>query len=110
MSLVPLYLGDALSPDSFELAIMVLQVIKAIIGIGIAIIAYRGYRKNESRPMLFLATGFILVLGVPFVLYIGAVPLVAVFDISPGPQAVVIGLAELSQVVGLLSILHALRL
>ena len=110
MSLVAMYLGDALAPDSFEVAILALQVIKAIIGIGIAIIAYRGYRNNESRPMLYIATGFILVLGVPFILYLGAIPLVVMFDIPPWSQAIVIWLAELSQVVGLVSILHALRL
>ena len=110
MSLVPLYLGDALAPTTFELGLMVVQVVKAIIGIAIAVIAYRGYRKHDSRPMLFIATGFVLVLGVPFILYLGALPLVAVFDIPQATQGLVVAVAEVSQLCGLVSILHALRL
>lgn len=109
MDFILLYLGDALAPDRFELAILAMQLVKAVIGISIAYIAYRGYRSNESRPMLFLAIGFILVLGVPFVLYLGAVPLVGLFEISQATQAIIIGLAEVSQVLGLVSIFHALR-
>ncbi|MCW8173191.1 hypothetical protein D8S78_19205 [Natrialba swarupiae] len=50
----------------------------------IAYIAYRGYRRNESRPMLYLSTGFVLVLGVPFVFFVVAISLVGAI----GPVAV----------------------
>lgn len=110
MSVTPLYLGDALAPDSFEAAIMALQILKAVIGIGIAVIAYRGYRNNESRPMLFIATGFILVLGVPFVLYFGGMSILVLVGLPTVGQAVLIAVAELSQVAGLVAILYALRL
>ena len=32
----------------------------------IAYQAYRGYRRNESRPMLFLAVGFAFITTIPF--------------------------------------------
>lgn len=39
-------------------------------GLGLLIVfqAYRGYRRNESRPMLLLALGFTLLTIAPFVL------------------------------------------
>lgn len=110
MIAVPLYLSDVLAPDSFEAAIMVIQLIKAFVGIAIAVIAYRGYRNNESRPMLFLAIGFILVLGVPFILYIVGVTVLVLAGLTESAQAVVIALAEVSQVAGLLAIVYALRM
>lgn len=106
----PLYLGDALAPDPFEAVILLAQVAKAIVGIAIAYIAYRGYRRNESRPMFYLALGFILVLGVPFALYVGGLALVALVAVPMPAQAVVVGIAEISQLAGLVAILHALRL
>lgn len=108
--LSPLYLGDALTPDTFEAGLMLAQIAKAIVGIAIAYIAYRGYRRNESRPMCYIALGFALVLGVPFVLYIGGVALVALVAVPTWAQAAVIGVAELSQLAGLVAILYALRL
>ena len=110
MSVVPLYLGEVLAADSFEAALLVLQVIKAVVGVGIAIIAYRGYRDNQSRPMLDIAAGFMLVLGIPFILYVGGIGIVALVGLPAAVQAVVIVLAEVSQIAGLLAILHALRM
>lgn len=108
--LIPMYLVDALTPDTFEATLMALQVLKAVIGVGIAIIAYQGYRKNDSRPMLFLATGFILVLGLPFLLYLVGFAVLFLLDLPSPAQAGVIILAELSQIAGLISILYALRM
>lgn len=104
------YLGDVLAPGTFEATIMTAQVVKAVIGIVIAYIAYRGYRENESEPMKYLALGFILVLGVPFALYFGGVALLAVIGIPTIGQAAIVAIAELSQVAGLGAILHALRM
>ena len=106
----PLYLGEQLTPTTFEAGLMALQVFKAIVGVTIAVIAYQGYRRNQSRPMLFIAIGFILVLGIPFLLYLGGLGLVAVIGLPTPAQGMVIVAAELSQVTGLISILYALRL
>ena len=43
------------------------ELVVVVLGLTIAYIAYRGYRRNESRPMLFVSLGFILLVGVPAV-------------------------------------------
>ncbi|MEA5385965.1 hypothetical protein VB779_01800 [Haloarculaceae archaeon H-GB11] len=40
----------------------------ALLGTFVAYQSYRGYRRNGSRPMLFLAAGIALLTVVPFVL------------------------------------------
>lgn len=81
----------------------VTDVLSALIGLFIAYHAYRGYRRNESRPMLFISVGFVLALGLPFVL-------LALYLVLPLPETPVGLLTQTSQVVGLLAILYALRM
>ena len=38
----------------------------ALVGAFVAYQGYRGYRRNDSRPMLFLAVGILLLTTVPF--------------------------------------------
>ncbi|TYT63953.1 DUF7521 family protein [Natrialba swarupiae] len=106
----PLQVHEVFRADQFELAMLGINFLKGILGFVIAYIAYRGYRRNESRPMLYLSTGFVLVLGVPFVFFVVAISLVGAI----GPVAVleqgVVAVAELSQVIGLLVIVYALRM
>lgn len=82
----------------------VADVLSALLGIFIAYQAYRGYQRNGSRPMFVLSIGFVLALGVPFVLLLAflAIPFLG--------QAVTTVLTGLSQVVGLFAILYALRM
>ncbi|WP_276273970.1 DUF7521 family protein [Haloarcula litorea] len=40
------------------------EVIPVILGLAISYLAYTAYRQNRSRPMLYIAVGFILVLFV----------------------------------------------
>ncbi|WP_445668773.1 DUF7521 family protein [Natranaeroarchaeum sulfidigenes] len=47
----------------------VASLLSGLIGVLIAYVAYRGYRRNDSRPMLYVAAGFGLALGIPFALY-----------------------------------------
>ncbi|RQG97389.1 DUF7521 family protein [Natrarchaeobius oligotrophus] len=107
---IPLQLGEALSPDYFEGAMLSINFLKGVIGLAIAVIAYRGYRRNASRPMLYLSLGFVLVLGAPFVLYVVALAIVALLSLPPIAEMGVVVTAELSQVLGLLIIVYALRL
>lgn len=44
----------------------------AIVGAYVAVLAYRGYRRNDSRPMAYLAAGIVLLTTVPFVVSYGA--------------------------------------
>jgi hypothetical protein len=77
------------------------DVLSALLGIAIAYVAWRGYRRNDSRPMLVLSLGFVLALAVPF-------GLLVVFVTVGVPQGSVSVLTQVSQVVGLGAILYAL--
>lgn len=89
-------------PDWVLTYYQITDVLMALLGIFIAYHAYRGYRRNESRPMLYISIGFILVLAVPFVL------LVAGLVLSLISGTVVALVTQTSQIVGLLAILYAL--
>ena len=80
------------------------DVLSALLGIFVAYQAYRGYRRNGSRPMLYIAVGFVLALAVPFAL------LVAFLVLPFLGQSVATVLTGLSQVAGLLAIVYALRM
>lgn len=60
--------------------IFVFSAVTAAIGIFVAYQAYRGYRRNESRPMLYLAVGVILLTAVPFGVNYSLVLLTAATD------------------------------
>lgn len=92
----------AMPPDWVIMFQQVTQILSVIIGLFIAYQAYRGYQRNNSRPMLFIALGFVLVLAVPFCIFL-------LYGMLPGiPVTAVIVTSQLSQVSGLLAILYAL--
>jgi hypothetical protein len=100
---LPLQLWEASPPEWVATFVQATDILSALIGLFIAYQAYRGYRRNDSRPMLFIAVGFALALAVPFllvVLYV-ALPFLS--------EALVSLLSQLSQVSGLIAILYALR-
>ena len=80
------------------------ELLGAVLGLAIAYIAYRGYQRNDSRPMLFIAIGFASILGVPTV---GIVLDFAGIPIPDLPAQLIVQTAE---VAGLLSIIYALRM
>lgn len=49
------------------LILLVSGVLAAMFGLLIGYQAYRGYRRNRSRPMLYIASGIVLLTVVPFV-------------------------------------------
>jgi hypothetical protein len=79
------------------------EFVGALLGLFIAYQAYRGYRRNESRPMLFIALGFVLVVGLPVLL---TVPFLLVSAI---PQAAYQFTIQTSEIAGLVCIVYALR-
>lgn len=92
----------AMPPDWVIVFQQATQILSVIIGVFIAYQAYRGYLRNESRPMLFLALGFILVLAVPFGIFV-------LYGLFPAiPVTAVIIASQVCQVSGLLAILYAL--
>ena len=90
-----------------------LSLVSTILGVVISYIAFQGYRRNSSRPMLFVAVGFFFVFVLPFLLSVG--PTLIVITGGAGPliariSAVAGIIAEVSRVIGLLSILYGLRM
>lgn len=80
------------------------EVVITVLGLSISYIAYVGYRRNDSRPMLLFCLGFVLVVGVPAV--VGSV--VAFGGV--GPDWVAGTVNQLSVMAGLVLILVALRI
>jgi hypothetical protein len=78
------------------------EAVTLALGLAISYVAYRGYRRNQSRPMLFVAAGFALIVLVPAlvvgVLFVGA-------DV---PLPVVNSIAQASELLGMGSILYGL--
>ncbi|SDY14437.1 DUF7521 family protein [Halobellus clavatus] len=78
------------------------EVIIILFGLAISYIAYTAYRQNQSRPMLYIAVGFVLVLFVPGAV---AVVLFLLLDV-PGP--IVNGVNQFFELAGLGLILYGL--
>lgn len=79
-----------------------LAISTAILGLYISYQAYRGYQRNRSRPMLFLAVGIVLLTFVPSL----AGTVAANLDLAPDASLV---LSSASQLVGLLAILYGIK-
>lgn len=80
------------------------EMVGAALGLFIAYIAYRGYRRNDSRPMLYLAIGFGIILGLP-------IPVVAISLLLPSiPGPVAQAFIQTLEIAGLLCIIYALRM
>ena len=83
-------------------ALQAYELVGAALGLFIAYLAYRGYRRNDSRPMLFISLGFVLALGLPFAILL-------VSFVVPGGYVPVLGLlTQAAELVGLGAILYAL--
>ncbi|MFB6151858.1 MAG: hypothetical protein ABEJ40_08645 [Haloarculaceae archaeon] len=87
----------------FELLLLASDLLVVVLGIAIAAVAYRGYGRNDSRPMLFVAAGFVLTFGGPGAVFVAAL-------VVPMPSAVAGGLTQLSEVAGMLTILYGIRM
>ncbi|WP_049902296.1 DUF7521 family protein [Halococcus agarilyticus] len=80
------------------------DVVGALLGLFIAYQAFRGYRRNRSRPMLFISLGFVLVLGVPFTLF------VVFLLVRTVPRTGLAALIQVSEITGLSCIVYALHM
>jgi hypothetical protein len=78
-------------------------LVTMVLGALITFRAYQGYRRNGSRPMLYLAVGLVFVTVVP--------PLVSVLlaNLTALPGWAVVTAMAISQIVGLSSILYSLH-
>lgn len=78
------------------------EVIPMILGLAISYIAYTAYRQNQSRPMLYIAIGFILVLFVQ-------APLALIFvHVLELPTPILNSLIQIPEFAGLGLILYGL--
>ncbi|MFP9192703.1 DUF7521 family protein [Natronosalvus vescus] len=86
----------------FELATVVSLLLVAVVGTIIAIQAYRGYRRNDSDPMLYLAIGLAFLTLGPFVIN------VTLSSVGGVDQTVTVFLENVSRLIGLVSITYSL--
>lgn len=93
---------------------LVLDVAAATLGLAVGYVAYRGYRRNESLPMLCIAAGFLLTFWAPVALDITLGGLKATLTFGPTVRAAFPAGVELAarivEVVGLLVILYGLAM
>lgn len=92
-----------LDPRMLGLLSTLLSLGTSLLGLAVGYIAFRGYRHG-SRPMLFVAVGFILTFWAPFLLFVSNVVVAGLPEFALG----VVG--ELCQFSGLLCILYGLWL
>lgn len=86
-----------------ESALVVLfSVVVAVVGVFVAYQAFRGYRRNESRPMLFLALGIVFLTGVPVAVHHGLGLLTA------ATEAQILVAITAAHLAGVVAILYAL--
>lgn len=72
-----------------------------VIGISliIAYIAYQGFRLNDSRPMLFIAAGFLLAFGGPGSIFILSI-------VFPIPPLATNTITQITELIGMFLILY----
>ncbi|WP_290818899.1 hypothetical protein [Halovivax sp.] len=86
----------------FELLTVASLFLVAALGTVIAYQAYRGYRRNDARSMLYLAVGLALLTLVPFLLNVALTTLFA------ADQVVTIFAENVSRLLGLVAIMYSL--
>lgn len=84
-------------------AIFLIGVLSATLGSIVAVLAYRGYTRNQSAPMLYLSVGVALLTVVPFVLSHAIAAATAATD------ADILLVITTCNLLGLLTIAHSLR-
>jgi hypothetical protein len=87
-----------------QTGLLAYELVGAALGVFIAYIAYRGYRRNRSRAMLFVSVGFALALGIPLALTVVYVALPVT-----GFRVAVQIVNQSFEVAGLLCIIYGLR-
>jgi uncharacterized membrane protein (DUF441 family) len=103
-SLLPVVSQAEIAGVSVETLLQWYEFVGALLGLFIAYVAYRGYRRNDSRPMLFIAIGFFTILGVPTGMF-----LLTFAGIRP-PAHVGHFVVQSLEILGLLAIVYALTM
>lgn len=99
---------------SVETVSLILTLTSSVLGLTVGYIAFRGYQQNRSLPMLFVATGFLLVFWTPVLLLGSSVVVGMVGQFTPGMRETVdtafTFAGEVSRIIGLGCILYGLRM
>lgn len=82
--------------------VFVMFVASATLGILIAIKAFRGYQRNDSMPMMYLAFGVILLTAIPALLSL------VLTNVTGLPDHIIVLGTKSSEMLGLLSIFYSL--
>ncbi len=99
------FFGPALA----YLLLLAVTLLAMAMGFLIVFQAYRGYRRAESRPMLYLAAGLALVTIAPFVLSLAAASVGDALGFTPFTYTYTLPIvSRLIEVVGLACILYSL--
>lgn len=85
-----------------EAVVFLFVAVTAVVGLFVAYQAYRGYRRNDSRPMLYLAVGVLLLTAVP------AGANVVLSAATAATDAEILLVISLAHLVGVVSVLYAL--
>ncbi len=88
--------------STFEVLTVVSLLLVALVGTLIAFQAYRGYRRNDSEAMLFLAIGLLFLTLGPFVLNL------LLTSLGTVEQQTVVFLENVSRLIGLCAITYSL--
>lgn len=99
------------NPETISIA---LTLTASVLGLAVGAIAFWGYWRNRSLPMLFVATGFFFTFWTPVLLLAGFVLAGELVQFVPGIRVtanVALGIAgKVSKIIGLLFILYGLRM
>lgn len=88
--------------EPIELLLVAIEVVVVVFGLSISLIAFQGYRKHGSRPMLFVSLGFVFLVGIPALLTL------VLFGTPLLDQQTMVVLNRVSTVTGMASILYGL--
>lgn len=91
--------------------LLLLSVSLIAVGLALFIVfhAYRGYQRNNSVRMLYLASGLCLITVAPLILSIGVTTLGQIFDLSPRVYTFYLPLlTRLSEIIGICLLLYSL--
>jgi len=96
--------------STVELATVVFATLTSILGIFIAYQAYRGLRRNDSRPMWYLSTGLILLFGVTYVVSFVGQALITLRVLELPAQDLFRLMVRILQLSGVAMIAYSMRL
>jgi|AntDeeMinimDraft_4_1070355.scaffolds.fasta_scaffold00023_72 hypothetical protein len=94
--------------EAVELLTLVLAAGSAVVGLFIAILAFRGVYRDRSRQMLFLSAGMILLFGAAYLTALVGTVLVKARVIGIVQQNYVVLVVRTLQFTGLVAIAYSL--